>query len=344
MPGPAVRTATALTGALLLLATGCSSDGIEKIQTIDAATAAVSPAVSNPPAGAVVTLPDSVAATVFDPVSDTVAMLTPDGRGLMILPAAASGSALPGARTDVPLRSVTLPGGVASLSAPRDGIVAVPAGRSVVRVTLATGETAATEVDGDVQSVALLADGAMAVGTAGGNVLELDSAGTVTHRVDKLASVDALGLTGDEITALDRRQTSVTDINLDDEQRGMALRAGEGATNLVTDGFGRVIVTDTAGGELLSFTTDPLMMHQRYPVPNSPFGVAVDEKTGLVWVTVTGTNEVVSFDLSTGIPVEKHRFPTVRQPNSVAVDPDTGAVYVASATGDGVQRIDVTGH
>lgn len=341
MPGPAVRTTTFLTGALLLLVTGCSSDGgTDKVQTIEAATAAVSPAVSTQPAGAVIPVGNPVAVAVFDGATDTVAMLTPDGRRLLILPATAPGTPLPAGA----LRDVSLPGGVASLGAPRDGTVAVPAGRSVVRVNLATGETATTPVDGDVQSVALLGDGRMAVGTADGVVHEVDVNGTESHRADGLVSVDALGVTGDRLAALDRRQTSVTEVDLADGNLGLALRAGEGATNLTTDGFGRIVVTDTTGGELLSFTTDPLMMHQRFPVPNSPFGVAVDEKTGLVWVTVTGTNEVVGFDLSTGIPVEKHRYPTVRQPNSVAVDSDTGVVFVASATGDGVQRIDVTGH
>lgn len=347
MPGYRTRTATVLSGALLLLVTGCSSGGGEdKVQTIDAATAAASPALSTPPAGGVITLGSPIAATVFDPVSDTVAMLTPDARGLLLLPAEVPGTPPgmpPGTWTDLPLRSVALPGGTASLSAPRDGVVAVPAGRAVVRVTLATGETATTEVDGDVRSVALLDGGAMAVGTADGDVFEIGADGERTHTVTGLVSADALGTTDGGLTALDRRQTSVTDIELADGDRGLALRAGMGATNLVTDRFGRVLVTDTTGGALLSFGTDPLMLHQRFPVPHAPFGIAVDDRTGLVWVTVTGTNEVIGFDLSTGIPVEKHRYPTVRQPNSVAVDPDTSAVYVASGTGDGVQRIDVAG-
>ncbi|MGW0042050.1 YncE family protein [Rhodococcus sp. NPDC003348] len=344
MPGHRARTATVLSGALLLLVTGCSTDsGNDKIQTIDAATAAVSPAVSNTPAGGVITLGTAVAATVFDPTSDTVAMLTPDARGLILVPATVPGMP-PGTMSDFPRRDVTLPGGVASLSAPRDGVVAVPSGRGVSTVNLSDGTVSTIPVDAEVRSAALLGEGRVAVGTADGEVLELDSAGSVTHRVDGLVSVDALGLTGAELSALDRRQTSLTEIDLANGKRGMALRAGEGATNLVTDGFGRVIVTDTTGGELLSFTMDPLMMHQRYPVANSPYAVAVDEKSGLVWVTVTGTNEVIGFDLSTGIPVEKHRYPTVRQPNSVAVDSDTGTVFVASATGDGVQRIDVAGH
>ncbi|TQF68429.1 hypothetical protein FK531_15235 [Rhodococcus spelaei] len=346
MRRPAARTTTVLAGALLLLVTGCSSSGDnDKVQTIEAATAAVSPPVSGQPAGGVVTLNTPVAATVFDPSNGTVAMLTPDARDLILLPAAAAGSPLPpaGALTDIPRRDIALPGGVAYLSAPLDGTVAVPAGRAVVRVNLASGETSTTPVDGDVQSVALLGDGRLAVGTADGSVRELDANGTETHRVTGLVSVDALGVTGDKITALDRRQTSVTDVKLADGRLGMALRAGEGATNLVTDHVGRVLVTDTTGGELISLTTDPLMMHQRFPVPNSPYAIAVDESTNLVWVTVTATNEVIGFDLSSGIPVEKHRYPTVRQPNAVAVDGKTGALYVASGAGDGLQRIDTRG-
>ncbi|MGW4479669.1 lipoprotein [Rhodococcus triatomae] len=332
MPGPSARTATVLTGAVLLLVTGCSSDsGEDRIQTIDAATAAESPVPSTTPAGTVVPLPDRIAAATFDPSTGTVAMLTDDARTLLTVPASDPAA---------PPREVALPGGIASLSAARDGLVTVPAGRGVATVNLADGTVSTTPVDADVQTAALLGDGRIAVGTADGDILEIGSAGTVTHTVDGLVSVDALGVLGDEISALDRRQTSVTEVDLGGEKLGMALRAGSGATNLVTDGFGRILVTDTNGGALLSLTADPLMMHQRYPVPNSPYALAVDANTGMVWVSVTATNEIVGFDLSTGTPVEKRRFPTVRQPNAIAVDSETGTVFVASGTGDGVQRID----
>jgi DNA-binding beta-propeller fold protein YncE len=151
--------------------------------------------------------------------------------------------------------------------------------------------------------------------------------------------VDALALTKGDLSALDRRQTSLTDIELDDSSLGMALRAGEGATQLTTDEYGRILVTDTTGDELLVFTTDPLMMRQRYPIADAPYGVAYDDRTDLVWVTVTGTNKVIGYDISTGIPVEKVRYDTVRQPNSVTVDTAGGALLVGSATGDGLQRI-----
>jgi DNA-binding beta-propeller fold protein YncE len=329
---PAGRTTTVLTGALLLLVTGCSSkDEGENLKTIEPATAAVSPATVAPPAGTVRPLPGAVETAAFDPKTGTVALLTPDADRLLLLPAADPAAAP---------REVQLPGGVANLGAARDGVLLVPAGRAVVRVDLASGQTTTVEVDGDVSSAALLESGATAVGTADGSVLVLDSAGQETERISGLASVDALGVTGEQLTALDRRQTSVTEIDIPDKHLGRALRAGEGATNLTTDHFGRVLVTDTRGGELIALTTDPLMMRQRFPVPNSPYGIAYDDTANLVWVTLTGSNEVIGYDLSSGIPVEEHRFPTVRQPNAVAVDPGTGTLFVGSAVGDGLQSID----
>jgi hypothetical protein len=83
------------------------------------------------------------------------------------------------------------------------------------------------------------------------------------------------------------------------------------------------------------FGTDPLMLRQRYPVSNAPYGLAGTRT--LAWVSLTAANVVVGYDLATGIPVEKVRYPTVRQPDVLAFDDATDTLYVASASGDGVQ-------
>ena len=120
---------------------------------------------------------------------------------------------------------------------------------------------------------------------------------------------------------------------------GAGLRAGDGATNAVTDKYGRVLVTDSRGGELLVYKPDTLVELQRYPVPGAPYGITYDPAHDLAWVTLTATNQVVGYDIAGGEPVERHRLNTVRQPDSVAVDPNTGRVLVASADGGGVQVI-----
>ena len=106
---------------------------------------------------------------------------------------------------------------------------------------------------------------------------------------------------------------------------------------MAADSAGRVLVADTRGDELLVFGTDPLILRQRYPVRDAPYGLAGSSR--LAWVSQTATNTVVGYDLATGIPVEKVRYPTVQQPNSLAFDEASGTLYVVSGSGAGVQVI-----
>ena len=69
----------------------------------------------------------------------------------------------------------------------------------------------------------------------------------------------------------------------------------------------------------------------------APFGLTGSR--GLVWVSLSASNTVVGYDLSTGIPVEKVRYPTVQQPNSLAFDDASGTLYVISGSGGGIQVI-----
>lgn len=130
--------------------------------------------------------------------------------------------------------------------------------------------------------------------------------GEVESTIGGLISVDALTVAGDTVAALDRHQSSITELDLEDSKLRVALRAGDGATQMTSDPFGRVIVTDTDDDELLVHTLDSLVLRQRYPTGPAPYAVAYDEKRDLVWVTLTGSNEVVGYDLSTGIPRERH--------------------------------------
>jgi DNA-binding beta-propeller fold protein YncE len=122
-------------------------------------------------------------------------------------------------------------------------------------------------------------------------------------------------------------------------QREQGLRAGNGARHVVADRTGRFVVADTRDGELLVFSTGPLYLRQRYPVPGSPYGMAYDPARHVVWLTLTARNEVVGLDLSDGAPKEIARYPTVWQPNSVTVDPGSGTVFVASKAEGLVQSI-----
>ncbi|WP_068157398.1 hypothetical protein [Rhodococcus phenolicus] len=335
MGRPAVRATAVAVGLAVALVTGCSSDtDTEKVPTREPATPLVAPVPTAPPAGAVQQVGTGVAALALAPGTDVVALLVDEGTRLLLTSSA----------TDSEPRPVTLPRNAVTVVPGPDGQVLAPAAGAVLRIDAESGEVTEVPVEGAAQAVTVLPDGRWVVGTADGTVRILDpESGTVESTITGLVSVDVLVAAGDDVAALDRHQTSITELNLADERLRLALRAGEGATQMVSDPFGRVVVTDTEDDELLVYTLDTLVLRQRYPAGAGVYGVAYDEARDLVWVTLTGTNEVVGYDLSTGIPREKQRYATVRQPDSVSVDPDDAVLVIGSATGDGVQRIPIGG-
>ncbi len=59
------------------------------------------------------------------------------------------------------------------------------------------------------------------------------------------------------------------------------------------------------------------------------YGIAIDARLGLAYVTLTPTNRLESFRIQGDGLVPARAWPTVRQPNDVAVDEATGRVFVA---------------
>ena len=330
--------ALALILAASLLA-GCSSKLTDPgPATIEPAGAAASPPPERPPVGDVLTLGGRPTAALFDAATSSLVVFTPG-----------TDPPTPGALTIVgptgAVRPVVLPAGATAIAGDGDGAVYATIRGGFVTVDLATGRLTETTIDGhgatDFTALTRRADGRLLVGSAAGAVYVLanqtgsDQTG-VTAETSIFSRVDAIVTEGETAVVLDRGQTSVTALN----QQGaaqQALRAGLGATTIAADPAGRVLVTDTRGGQLLVFSVDPLIQRQGYPIGESPYAIA-GSKT-LVWVSQTGINSVAGYDLGTGIPVEKVRYPTVRQPNSLAFDEVSGTLYVVSGSGDGIQVI-----
>jgi sugar lactone lactonase YvrE len=331
------------------LLAGCSSKLTDPgPATIDPAGAATSPTPDRPPAGDVLALTGRPSAALFDPTTSSLAVFTPGadpqapGTLTIIGPAGAA-------------RPVALPAGTTAIAGDGKGAVYATTRGGFVTVDLATGGLAATTIDGhdatDFTAVARRVDGRLLVGSAAGAVYVLadqtssgqTSSGQtgsgqtrVTAETTIFSRVDAIVTEGETAVVLDRAQTSVTALN----QQGavqQALRAGLGATTIAADPAGRVLVTDTRGGQLLVFSVDPLIQRQGYPIGESPYAIA--SSNTLVWVSQTAINSVAGYDLGSGIPVEKVRYPTVRQPNSLAFDEVSGTLYVVSGSGDGIQVI-----
>ncbi|MGD1171260.1 YncE family protein [Mycobacterium seoulense] len=329
---------------LLAAVAGCSSNTFKSAPpTIEPASAAVSPPASQNPAGAVRPLPARASAAAFDGGTHRLAVL-------------ASGPAGPATVTvfddpTAPPRVIDLPGPASALTDDGHGTLFLAARGGYVVVDLTTGHTGEVTVTGaqqtDFTAVAQRADGKLVLGSADGAVYTLASptpatptpaaTATVAGRSKIFARVDCLATQGNTTAVLDRGQTSVTTIGADGQVQ-QALRAGEGATTMAADPWGRILVADTRGGQLLAYGVDPLILRQAYPVPQAPYGLAGSR--ALAWVSQTASNMVIGYDLSTGIPVEKVRYPTVQQPNSLAFDEASDTLYVVSGSGAGVQVIE----
>jgi hypothetical protein len=300
--------------------------------TIPAAQAAVSPAVTGKPDGIVLPLAGAGEAAVFEPATSSLTVLER---------APASGSQLIVYPTSGPVRTIPLPAPATAIVADGGGTVFAAAKGGYFSVDVRAGTVDRFDVDGeaatDFTAITRRADGKVVLGSAAGAVYTLGSATAVAARLQIFARVDALVAVGDTVAVLDRGQTSVTTVDASGTKQEHALRAGEGATTMVGDPLGRLLVADTRGDGLLVFGTDPLILRQRSPVRGAPYGLAGSRS--LAWVSETATNSVVGYDLATGIPVEKVRHRTVQQPNSLAFDDRTGTLFVVSGAGAGVQVI-----
>lgn len=326
-----VARRTVLSGALAVAALPACS-GAQARPTVPVAGPAHAPPARPAPTGDRLDIDSPVSAVLVDGRTGILAMAVSGPERLLLLDTG---------DLRVPSREIPLPGPVADLTLAGPGgplLVAVRRPGALLRVDLRAGTMASTYLDGEVRSAAVVGDRtAVALGD---RVAMLDARSRVVATVSGFVDAARMVPVGNSVLVLDRAQTSLTLIDPLTADKGLSLRAGEGATSAVGDRFGRALVLDTRGGELLAFGGQPLILRQRYPVPGAPYGLTYDARRDLAWVTLTARNQVVGYDMAGGEPVERYRFATVRQPDSVAVDPRSGRVVVGSSSGAGAQVID----
>jgi hypothetical protein len=164
-------------------------------------------------------------------------------------------------------RTVALPGPAARLVVAGDRVeVTIPTSGVVISVNPADATTTSTTVDGGPVDVATLGDKTVVAQRDARSVRVGD------HQIGPVTSPDQVLVVDDHIVVLDRLRSAVFDLDPTTDTLGAGLRAGDGATNAVTDRFGRVLVTDTRGGELLAFTADPLSCASATPCRAAPTG------------------------------------------------------------------------
>ncbi|MBW0106126.1 YncE family protein [Pseudonocardia sp. KRD291] len=207
--------------------------------------------------------------------------------------------------------------------------VALPNGPATSQVTTGTSPHDATQAP----------NGTIFAANEGGGTVVAIRDNQVVHTFTDVTQPAGLAAVGDRVGLIDVRDNSLTIYDTNTYAGILELPAGAGPTHLVADKHGRMIATDTRGGQVLVY--DPSGTPRQIAalsVPGEPYGITYDPVRDRLWVTVTATNQLIGYDMTNPEPREIARIPTVRQANTVAVDPDTGRLFV-TGTNDGVVQI-----
>jgi len=314
---------------LLALVAGCGSAGRDELPP--AAEPASSPPAAAPPDGRLVPVGFKPEGVVADPQTGLVAvgLRSPDELALV------------DGKSGRVARRVALPAAPRHLAlAAEGGPVLVPAedADALLRVALPGGALDTAPTGREPHDAA----------AAGGRVFVADEfAHTLTvlegRAVARLkTALQPGGVTplddGRQVAAVSVRERVVETFDVASGKRTGRASAGVGPTHAVSDGGNYLFVADTSGGALLIYHLRPrLELIRRYPLPGSPYGIAIDNRRHRLFITQTARNLLTELTAG-GRPHLVERYATPRQPNTVAVDEATGRVFVTGKV-DGVLQL-----
>ena len=294
------------------------------------------PAPAQPPPGSQVAVGAAPEGIVVDAVTRTVAVTKRDPNELVLI----------NADTGEITGRTPLPGHARHLQLAQPGgpvLVPVESADALVRVSLPGGEARQQIITGTFPHDASQApNGTVFVANElGGTVTALR--GTDELEVVKVFtdSVQPAGLApvGDRMGLLDVRKNDLTIYDAADLSIVGSTPAGAGPTHLVADKHGRMIAADTRGDAVRVFSTDPRQLAE-VAQPGGPYGITYDPTRDRLWVSSSGTNEVIGYDMAEPTPREVSRVPTVQNPYTVGVDAQTGRLFIAGVTDGVVQIVD----
>jgi len=311
-----------------VLAAGCGSAGRDELPP--AAEPASSPPAAAEPPGRIVQVGFKPEGVVADPIAGTFAVgvrepgelvLVEGETGAVVrrvpLPEPPRHLAFDGERVLVPAEDADA---LLSVDVPSGRLTSAPTGREPHDVAAAAGRVFVA--DEFAHRLTVLEDGepvtTIATALQPGGVTPLDR--------------------GRQIAVVSVRERVVETFDAATGERTGRAPAGVGPTHAVSDNGGYLFVADTAGGALLVYHLRPeLELIRRYPLPGSPYGIAIDNVRHRMYVTQTARNQLTELIVG-GRPSLVARYATPRQPNTVAVDETTGRVAVTGKV-DGVLQL-----
>ena len=329
--GVIIRPAFALVATTAFFALAACGGASEESDEAGAAEPAAAPEPARVPAGRVEDVAARPQGIVYDAQTNLLAVAVRDPDRLLLLDPTT---------LDV-RRTVPLPGKARhlQLSGP-GGPVLVPSetANEIIEVSLPNGTTRATKVGRHPHDAAGTTRGDIIVGNEFSGSISVVRDGNVVRTIGDLNQPGSVTTDGARVAVVDVGDYTVSTYDVRAARRIGRVAAGRGPTHGVLAGDGRLAVADTRGDQLALYTLEPLARVDTLDLPGSPYGLAGDPETSTVWVTLTGTNELVGVD-TTGASKITDRYPTVRQPNTVAVAPGGRTLWVTGTADGVVQRI-----
>ena len=298
-----------------------------------AAEPAVAPSLSVAPAGSVRLVGAMAEGAVFDAKTGLLAVAVRNPDRLLLIDG----------RTLAVRQSVPLPGHARHLDLAAPGgpvLVPVEDAARLVEVSLPGGTVVdSVPVGKQPHDAAAAIGGRIVVGNEFGSSLTVISSGRVDATIKGVRQPGGVVEAGALEAVVDVKAYTVSTFDPATGKRIAIENAGTGPTHAGLVAGNRLLVTDTRGNAVLTFSVSPLRPTGRLGVAGSPYGIAVDPSTHTAWVTLTGRNEVVGLDVSGATPRVIARYPTVQQPDTVAVAPGSHTLWVVGSHAGVVQRI-----
>jgi DNA-binding beta-propeller fold protein YncE len=330
------RSAQALAlAAGLLLGAGALTAGCGSQEDFPPpAEPAASPEPAEPPAGRVLELPGETEGVAVDPRTGIAAAITREPNRLVLVrdplgEATQRSRPIRGAARHMQLAQ---PGGPILTTAERTD--------ELLEIRLPSGRIRYTTV-GDFPHDAVADGERIFVGDEGADTISVVQEGELSETLPAPEQPGGVAVSDGSLGVIAVAERVLATYDTRTLQRTGQIDAGVGPTHIVGASDGRFYVADTQGDALLVFDAGPEpRFRDRVNLPGSPYGIALDEPNGRLWVTLTARNRVAELELTNLAPRILRSFPTVRQPNTVAADPRSGLVYVAGRSESELQVFD----
>jgi DNA-binding beta-propeller fold protein YncE len=328
-----VPIALAAVAGTLLVAAGCGGPAAGT----DLPHAAVAPPVTRTPAGTVVALPGDPGSLAVDTRDGLLAAGVTDPDGVALLSTS----------TGREEKRIRLAGAPARLALTRSQqSLLVPLGRAgqLVQLSLPSGHIEyVAHLKGQPDDAVAASSATVFVSNGSSSTVSLVQNGVqvADEPAPRQPGGVATSANGTEVVVLGMRARTIEAFSYSGRSLGSA-PAGVGPTHVVASGRDLFYVADTEGNaiDVIRLGAGPKQVATVATRTGAPYGLALDQTRGLLYVTLTSSNELESFRVRGASVVPDRVWPTVRQPDAVAVDPATGRVFVASRTGGGLELID----